>query len=190
MPEDLTLNIDHPRFGFDVTKCLSYLGDGWYQVDTPLTFTDPAARHQGRYFQVSVPLGLITDLASIPQPFHSFIPPWWPARAAVVHDWLYKLLKIDADRYGVTKHWKARRYMADRIFFDALPFSTYRHGTRKFPATYRQICYRVVRLFGQRSCLKSSPMNMMRDVDEGSVPNIRDVLPLDSNGNPYWTMTN
>ena len=53
-----------------------------YQTDGGITYT--------------APVGFQTDLASIPQAFWSFLPPFWKyAKAAVIHDYLLAELKLD-----------------------------------------------------------------------------------------------
>lgn len=53
-----------------------------YQTDDGVTYT--------------APVGFQTDLASIPQAFWTFLPPFWKyAKAAVIHDYLLTELKLD-----------------------------------------------------------------------------------------------
>ena len=58
-----------------------------------------------------IPAGFVTDFASVPWPFWSFIRPWgrW-GKAAVLHDWLYQ------NHQAV---WISRKG-ADRMFLEAM----------------------------------------------------------------------
>lgn len=63
-------------------------------VDTPF-------RYLGAKPEVSVPVGFVTDFASVPRAFWSVFPPWDTyGDAAIVHDWLYwsqHLTRAEAD---------------------------------------------------------------------------------------------
>lgn len=77
-------------------------GENWF-LTRPL---DYEIRNTG--LTVTVPAGFVTDFASIPRPFWSFLPPWGKYGApSVVHDFLY---------------WDQRctRDQADRIFLLAM----------------------------------------------------------------------
>ncbi|ECC7442679.1 TPA: DUF1353 domain-containing protein [Salmonella enterica subsp. enterica serovar Newport] len=77
---------------------------------------------------ISVPAGFITDLASVPRIFWTFIPPDGKyAKAAIIHDYLYDnalRTKKEADRIfldgmtvlGVPKWKRIVMYLAVRIF--------------------------------------------------------------------------
>ena len=45
-------------------------------------------------FKISVGKGFVTDLASVPRICWAFIAPWDVARAAIIHDLLYKKIRI------------------------------------------------------------------------------------------------
>ena len=78
---------------------------------------------------VAVPKGFITDFASIPWLFWSFLPSWGKyGKAAVIHDCLY------------STHYRTRKE-ADDIFYEAMLVS----GTKPWKA---KIMYWAVRLFG------------------------------------------
>jgi hypothetical protein len=79
---------------------------------------------------VEVPLGFVTDFASIPSFFHFIVQPFGRhAPAAVLHDYLY----------AIGQH-KARR-LADRLFLNAMKDAG-------VPALRRSLMYRMVRFFG------------------------------------------
>lgn len=76
-----------------------------------------------------VPVGFITDFASVPRIFWSILPPWGRyGKAAVLHDFLYKTKSVSREK-------------ADRIFLEAMK-------VLKVPAWKRYIMYWAVRLFG------------------------------------------
>jgi hypothetical protein len=79
---------------------------------------------------VEVPLGFVTDFASIPSFFHFIVQPFGRhAPAAVLHDYLYAIGQN-----------KARR-LADRLFLNAMKDAG-------VPALRRSLMYRMVRFFG------------------------------------------
>jgi len=83
----------------------------------------------GNRIYITVPSGFITDFASIPKIFHSFIEDKDKYnKAAVVHDWLYNSRIYD-------------RKTADKIFLEAMTVLNI-HPIK------RHIFYFAVRLFG------------------------------------------
>ena len=78
---------------------------------------------------IHVPVGFVTDFASVPFVFWAILPSWGKyGKAAVLHDWLY--------------HYHIRtRKEADDIFLEAMLVS----GTKPWKA---KVMYRAVRLFG------------------------------------------
>lgn len=88
-------------------------------------------RYISSYGEVVVPTGFITDGASIPRAFWSFLSPYGPyCSAAVIHDWLYSPGNV---RYT--------RLEADLIFKEAM----FNLGIGWWD---REIIYRAVRAFG------------------------------------------
>jgi hypothetical protein len=84
---------------------------------------------------VTVPVGTMTDGASIPKIFHSILGPNGPwFRAAVIHDYLYNPAS-NRCHAGIT------RDMADRIFLQAMMDCGVGWLTRR-------TIYRAVRMFG------------------------------------------
>jgi hypothetical protein len=78
---------------------------------------------------IRVPMGFQTDFASIPWGLWNLFPPSGPwARAAVIHDFLYR-------KSGVT------RAVADKVFLDAMKHLGVNWLTR-------HLIYRAVRIFG------------------------------------------
>jgi len=92
-------------------------GRSLWAVDAPLVYDDGA-------YKISVPIGFITDLASIPRGAWNLLPPDGPwAKAAVVHDFLYatKGTGITSDgSCGITKPGGYTRAQADKVLDDAM----------------------------------------------------------------------
>ena len=76
---------------------------------------------------ISCNVGMKTDLASVPRAVWGIISPWDVARAAVIHDHLYAVLRTYYDENVRTnkhpkdkklnkKNWKKARKLSDRIF--------------------------------------------------------------------------
>lgn len=79
---------------------------------------------------ISVPIGYVTDLTSVPRFLWSIFPPHGKyAKAAIVHDYLY------TNAIG-TKAW------ADEVFFEAM-------GVLGVPRWRKYVMYWSVRLFGR-----------------------------------------
>jgi hypothetical protein len=79
---------------------------------------------------VVVPIGTITDLASVPRILWAIFPPHgkW-AKAAIIHDYLY------SNAIGTKEY-------ADKVFLEAMQ-------TLNVPKTKRTLMYWAVRLFGR-----------------------------------------
>ena len=96
-------------------------------VTKPYAYVHPI---YGQDVKVEVPLGFVTDFASIPSAFHFIVQPFGRhAPAAVLHDYLYAVGQ------------KKSRRLADRLFLNAM-------REAGVPALRRSIMYRMVRLFG------------------------------------------
>jgi len=102
------------------------------RLSLPFTYRVGSSENK---FGVVVPQGFETDLASVPRLFHKIFPPDGKyAKAAVLHDWLYRTGLVD-------------RWMADAIFYDAM-------RNRNLPEGHRvgwwtaQAVYWSVRAFG------------------------------------------
>lgn len=78
---------------------------------------------------ITVPVGFVTDFASIPRPLWWLLPAWGKyGKAAVIHDYLYKI-------------GRGTRKEADDIFREAMAFS----GVKPWKIS---VMYWAVRLFG------------------------------------------
>lgn len=103
-------------------------GDGLYWLTRPLNFYDAAT-----LTHVHVPRGFATDLASVPRLFWNLLAPTGLyARAAVIHDFLYRTEGL---------HGEVSRAQSDRIFRLVMQLSG-------VPGLERWIIFSAVRLFG------------------------------------------
>jgi len=94
-----------------------------YRLDQPLTFISSS-------IEINVPNGFITDLASVPHPFFSILPPSGQyAPATIIHDYL---LCTDHDPK-----------IAAKIFLEALE-------VLGVPRWQRTVMYYAVKWFGRR----------------------------------------
>jgi len=86
---------------------------------------------------ISVPVGYMTDFASIPSMFWVLLghPAQKHGKAAVIHDFLYS-----------THSYSRKR--ADQIFYEAM-------GVSKVSTWKRKVIYRTVRIFGGRAYKKA-----------------------------------
>ena len=83
---------------------------------------------------ISVPVGFVTDFASIPRPlWNVFSPTGTYGKAAVIHDTIYRTATLPVTRAG-----------ADAIFLEAMTALSVNWVTRN-------ILYRGVRIFGASS---------------------------------------
>lgn len=94
---------------------------------------------------VEVPVGFITDFASIPRILWTLLPPWGKyGKAAVIHDYMYtehKRSSFSAD--GVESFVQLERKQADDIFLQAMTVLGVNWITRN-------AMYYAVRVFGNK----------------------------------------
>jgi hypothetical protein len=106
---------------------VSPLGDGRTWITRREFGYDIGAEGSGN--TVDVPIGFMTDFASVPRPFWIFIPQWGKyGNAAVIHDYCY---------YDQTR----ARKEADDIFYEAM-------GVLGVSSVTRHVMYWAVRYFG------------------------------------------
>jgi hypothetical protein len=114
-----------------------------WHLDIPLTFR----RANGA--EVTVPVGFLSDGASIPRPFWSILPPWgWYSRAAVLHDYLCTMIEARTPHPEATT-----AHAADAIFLEAMAASG-------VPVVTRYTMWAAVRLaaiFRIRSSARIAP---------------------------------
>jgi hypothetical protein len=133
-----------------------------WQIQKPLTFQTNLCDEEIDFIQscgvkvrltstgkITVPVGYVTDMASVPRACWAFIAPFDVARPAVVHDVLYE--KINAVRGEVSSSdFKRLRAIADHVFFDAMG------QTDPVVASWKKYsAYYAVRMFGW-SAIKTS----------------------------------
>lgn len=94
---------------------------------------------------VEVPVGFITDFASIPRILWVLLPPWGKyGKAAVIHDYMYTEHKHSVfSAEGVESFVQIERKQADDIFLQAMEVLGVNVITR-------YAMYAAVRVFGQR----------------------------------------
>lgn len=105
--------------------------------------------HEGSADVIVVPVGFVTDFASVPRPFWAIIPRWGKhGNAAVIHDYLYQFLSwmLEQPKYApLFGHLKCAREdprkFADDVFLEAMVVLNVRKSTRL-------VMYWAVRLFG------------------------------------------
>lgn len=90
--------------------------------------------------KITVPKGFVTDLASVPRIGWTFVAPFDIARAAVVHDQLYRAIRLGWNECSDTKK---MRKAADKVFFDGMKCSE-----PQVPSWKIWMCYLAVRCFG------------------------------------------
>jgi hypothetical protein len=93
---------------------------------------------------ITVPVGATTDLASIPRPAWSLLPPDGPwIKAAVIHDFLYRTrgTGVFAGRRWITRADGYSRAQSDQIFDEAM-------AVLGVPTDKRVIIFEAVRLGG------------------------------------------
>ena len=89
--------------------------------------------------------GMITDLASVPRVVWNDIAPWDVARAAVIHDHLYAVLREYYNSEGMDKEtWKKARALSDKIFLLGM-----QSAEPKVPKFKIHSAYYSVRMFGR-----------------------------------------
>jgi hypothetical protein len=98
---------------------------------------------------ITVPKGFITDLASVPRALWAFIAPFDVARAAIIHDLLYKTIrqyrwkmkdKEDKDLIAKAKH------ASDKVFHAGM-----QDASPKVPRWKIYASWKAVDLFGKSS---------------------------------------
>ncbi len=86
---------------------LATAGDGIYFTTKRLFWTDKKTG-----IRIKVPSGFRTDLASVPRPMWSILPPFGKhSRAAIIHDYLYRTNGLAG---------KLTRAQCDRIFYQIM----------------------------------------------------------------------
>ena len=98
---------------------------------------------------VTVPTGFVTDLASVPRAMWWLIAPFDVARAAIIHDLLYKTIRQYRWKIGIDKDMKvvnAAKVAADKVFLLGM-----RDADPKIPSWKSYLSWKAVDLFGNGS---------------------------------------
>ena len=133
------------KYRWELTAPLSFTFDSTeedYQLlkNLGLEKTNSLSR-SGKLTTVTCPKGFITDLGSISRGAWFIISPWDIARAAVIHDLLYKTLRLEKSNI---EDFKRTKELADIIFKKAMETAD-----PKIPNWKIEICYRAVKFFGK-----------------------------------------
>jgi hypothetical protein len=130
-----------------LTKALSYTNE--LIDDEPLRAIGVKVTNN----RISVPKGFKTDLASVPRLLWNLIAPWDVARAAIIHDLLYKAIRqyrgtdwgLGHEDYDLVK---AAKKAADKVFLLGM-----QDADPKVPAWKIKSAYYAVVLFGRWSII-------------------------------------
>ena len=98
---------------------------------------------------VTVPIGFVTDLASVPRAMWWLIAPFDIARAAIIHDLLYKTIRQYRWKIGTDKDMevvKAAKSAADKVFLLGM-----KDAEPKIPGWKTYLSWKAVDLFGNGS---------------------------------------
>lgn len=97
------------KFTSDIEPLGRYDKSGkWFILSEPVVYD---VGYKGSEETIVVPIGFVTDFASIPRTIQLLIPNYIGRRAAILHDYLYKTNGLNG---------KYSRQRADQIFLEAL----------------------------------------------------------------------
>ena len=125
-------------------------------LDIDISNQDPPL--QKGYYQITVPEGFATDLASTPRIAWSLVAPWDIARAAIIHDYLYRAIRDYRRKTRVTsvERRKNKKYIRNVKKLSDLVFLSGMRDAEPAVAKYKMYnAYWAVRLFGRWSILPS-----------------------------------
>ena len=99
--------------------------------------------------RISVPKGFVTDLASVPRVVWNIVAPWDIARAAIIHDLLYKKIRLYRAGGGDDNQLiKKAKDASDNVFLMAMKDANPSVSSWKIRSAYWS-----VRLFGKWSII-------------------------------------
>ena len=108
-----------------------------------------ATARPSRVKKITVAQGFVTDLASVPRMCWAFVAPWDVARAAIIHDLLYKRIRQYRSAGGDDKKViSAAKKAADDVFHMAMKDAEPSVAGWKIAAAYYS-----VRMFGRWSII-------------------------------------
>ena len=143
--DKIEAEFDPPR-KWILSRALSYQWDYDADVDEDALkeIGLPVDQHQ-----IVVDEGFVTDLASVPRMCWAFIAPWDVARAAIVHDLLYKRIRQYRGSGGKDKKViKEAKKASDNVFHMAMKDAEPSVARWKIAAAYYS-----VRMFGRWSII-------------------------------------
>jgi len=123
-------------------------------LDIDISNQDPPL--QRNYYKITVPEGFATDLASTPRIAWSLVAPWDIARAAIIHDYLYRAIRDFRRKTHVTsvERRKNKKYIRNVKKLSDLIFLGGMRDADPPVAKYKIYnAYWAVRLFGRWSIL-------------------------------------
>ena len=106
-------------------------------------------RENNKTETITVPSGFVTDLASVPRMMWWLIAPFDVARAAIIHDLLYKTIRQYRWKYGTEQDSvlvKAAKIAADKVFLLGM-----KDAEPKIPGWKSYLSWKAVDLFGNGS---------------------------------------
>lgn len=106
-----------PPKTWKLEKSLSFTVQGHGITEEDIDLLQEVGANIAGTGRVTCKKGMITDLASVPRVVWNVIAPWDVARAAVIHDHLYAVLRKYYNSRGMSKvKWRRARALSDKIF--------------------------------------------------------------------------
>ena len=106
-----------PPKTWELEKSLSFTIQGHGITNEDLELLKEVGANVAMSGRITCKKGMITDLASVPRVVWNVIAPWDVARAAVIHDHLYAVLRKYYNSDGCDKaKWVRARALSDKIF--------------------------------------------------------------------------
>ena len=133
-------------------KTLSFTVKGHGMTELEWDLLQEVGANVANTGRISCKKGMKTDLASVPRLCWAFIAPWDVARAAVIHDHLYAVLRDYYHSENVVKSkWRKARALSDKVFLLGM-----KAAAPAVPKWKIYSAYWSVRLFG---CWPASAKN-------------------------------
>ena len=106
----------NPPKNWKLEKGLSFTVSGHGITDEDIALFEEMGANIASTGRITCKKGFVTDLASTPRILWNLIAPWDVARAAIIHDHLYAVLRVWYEGKNDMKKWKKGRALADKIF--------------------------------------------------------------------------
>jgi hypothetical protein len=132
----------HPPKKWILERALSYQND---EIDEAAL---QAVGVKCRVNKITCSKGFVTDLASVPRAIWWLISPWDIARAAIIHDLLYRRIREyraenetpdNPDLETVVNNYKAAKIAADKVFLMAMEDASPHVPNWKIKAAYNAV---------------------------------------------------